>query len=71
MKVNGVYSFEMKIYNRWREIVYFSDNIDNGWNGKEPFSNDVIENGTYLYHTYVTDNNEKPWVYNGDLNLMK
>ena len=52
-------------------MVYFSDNIDNGWNGKESFSNDVIENRTYLYHTYVTDNNEKPWVYNGDLNLMK
>ena len=71
MKVNGVYSFEMKIYNRWGEMVYFSDNIDYGWNGKESLSNDVIENGTYLYHIYVTDNNEKPWVYNGELNLMK
>ena len=65
MKVNGVYSFEMKICNRWGEMVYFSDNIDNDWNGKEFFSNDVIGNRTYLYHIYVTDNNEKPWVYNG------
>ena len=71
VKVNGVYSFEMKIYNRWGEMVYFSDNIDHGWDGKESLSNDVIENGTYLYHIYVTDNNEKPWVYNGELNLMK
>jgi gliding motility-associated-like protein len=71
VKVNGVYSFEMKIYNRWGEMVYFSDNIDYGWDGKESLSNDVIENGTYLYHIYVTDNNEKPWVYNGELNLMK
>ena len=71
VKVNGVYSFEMKIYNRWGEMVYFSDNIDHGWDGKESLSNDVIENGTYLYHIYVTDDNEKPWVYNGELNLMK
>lgn len=49
-------------------MVYFSDNIDNDWNGKEFFSNDVIGNRTYLYRIYVTDNNEKPWVYNGELN---
>ena len=71
VKVNGVYSFEMKIYNRWGEMVYFSDNIDHGWDGKDSLSNYVIENGTYLYHIYLTDDNEKPWVYNGELNLMK
>ena len=52
-------------------VVYVSDNIHAGWDGKNNHSNEVIENGTYMYHIYVTDYNEKPWVYNGELNLMK
>ncbi|MBT4737945.1 MAG: PKD domain-containing protein [Flavobacteriales bacterium] len=31
----------------------------------------VMENRVYMYHVYVTDYNEKVWVYNGELNLMK
>ena len=34
-------------------------------------TSDVMENGVYMYHVYVTDYNEKVWVYNGELNLMK
>jgi len=31
----------------------------------------VMENRVYMCHVYVTDYNEKVWVYNGELNLMK
>ena len=34
-------------------------------------TSDVMENRVYMYHVYVTDYNEKVWVYNGELNLMK
>lgn len=34
-------------------------------------TSDVMENRVYMYDVYVTDYNEKVWVYNGDLNLMK
>ena len=70
-KGSGISNFEMKIYDRWGELVYVSDNIEFGWDGKINRLSDVIENGTYMYHIYVTDYNEKPWVYNGELNLMK
>ncbi|MGY8988748.1 MAG: PKD domain-containing protein, partial [Flavobacteriales bacterium] len=70
-KGSGISNFEMKIYDRWGELVYVSENIEFGWDGKVNHSSDVMENGTYMYHVYVTDYNEKPWVYNGELNLMK
>jgi gliding motility-associated-like protein len=70
-KGSGISNFEMKIYNRWGELVYVSENIEFGWDGKINHSSDVMENGTYMYHIYVTDYNEKAWVYNGELNLMK
>ena len=71
VKGSGISNFEMKIFDRWGHLVYVSDNIHAGWDGKNNHSNEVIENGTYMYHIYVTDYNEKPWVYNGELNLMK
>ena len=70
-KGSGISNFEMKIYDRWGELVYVSENIEFGWDGKINHSSDVMENGTYMYHIYVTDYNEKVWVYNGELNLMK
>ena len=30
---SGVYSFEMKIFNRWGELVFLSNNKNIGWNG--------------------------------------
>jgi gliding motility-associated-like protein len=70
-KGSGISNFEMKIYDRWGELVYVSENIEFGWDGKINRSSDVMENGVYMYHVYVTDYNEKVWVYNGELNLMK
>jgi gliding motility-associated-like protein len=35
-KVNALYknvSFNMVIYNRWGQLVFESDNIDQGWDG--------------------------------------
>jgi gliding motility-associated-like protein len=28
-----IQQFEMRIFNRWGELIFFSDNIENGWNG--------------------------------------
>ena len=70
-KGSGISNFEMKIYDRWGELIYISENIECGWDGTINHSSNVMENGTYMYHIYVTDYNEKPWVYNGELNLMK
>jgi len=71
VKGNGVSTFQIRIYNRWGGLVFFSDNLEIGWNGIEETSGEVLDNGTYLYNIHVTDYNKKLWVYNGELNLMK
>jgi len=68
---NGAVTFEMSIFNRWGELIFSSYNPELGWNGTSSFSGEIMEHGTYLYTILVTDNNDKPWVYNGELNLMK
>jgi gliding motility-associated-like protein len=37
------------MYNRWGELVYQSDNIESGWNGKIRQTNDLASDGTYYY----------------------
>jgi len=67
---DGLKSYQMIIYNRWGEQIFQSDNKAFGWNGKDRFDN-YLPNGIYLYYIAVTDFNTKPWVYNGEVNLMR
>ena len=40
----------IRIFNRWGGVVYYSDNITNGWNGK--LGNDIQPSGLYVYHLH-------------------
>jgi len=66
----GIQDFEMQVFDRWGSVIFQSDNLEYGWDGTA-FSGQKMNNGTYMYHIYLTDVNGKPWVYNGELNLMK
>ena len=68
---SGVYGFEMKIFNRWGELIFLSNDKNIGWNGSPINSDRSLEPGTYMYNISVTDINEKQWVYNGEVNLIK
>ena len=67
----GYHDFEIKIYDRWGSLVYFSKDANDGWDGSHYTNNDLLENGTYMYNIYVLDYNNKPWLYNGEINLMR
>jgi gliding motility-associated-like protein len=69
-KGNAIEIFEMQVYDRWGSIVFESNSIDNGWDGKN-VSGDWANNGLYLYHIATYDKNGRLWVYNGELNLMR
>jgi gliding motility-associated-like protein len=40
-KGEGIISFNMKIFDRWGNLIFTSDNLNDGWNGK-------IQGGNYL-----------------------
>ena len=71
-KVEGkeIIAFEIYIYNRWGELVFKSYNAKESWNGKDKSGN-LLQSGKYLYHVKVQDYNQRVWVYNGELNLIK
>ncbi len=61
-------SFEMKIFNRWGELVFVSDDINTGWDGI--INGDKLQEGIYVYSIHLTA--EKTNVTkNGTINLMR
>ena len=67
---NGVKSFEMQVFDRWGGLVFKSSDIKYGWDGLD-VSNNLVAEGTYMYNISLYDHNEKLWIYNGDLKLMR
>lgn len=67
---SGLTSFNMKIFNRWGNLVYETNDITSGWNGK--FHNKEQPIGTYVYYIKATSiNTEKPIETNGVFSLMR
>ena len=67
---NRMSSCEMKVFDRWGGLVFESLSINVGWDGKDSAGKDLA-NGIYLYSVVIYDLNDRLWVYNGELNLMR
>jgi len=64
-------SYRMYIFDRWGEIVYTTDNFQNGWNGSVKGSNGgLAEQGVYVYKIYVKDIAGNQHYYVGHVTCM-
>lgn len=67
---NGLSAYNMRIFNRWGNLVYETNDINAGWNGKFNGKDQPI--GTYVYHIKATSSKpEKKIEVNGVLNLIR
>src|SRR5690554_568327 len=62
-------NYELAIFNRWGEQVFFSHDINKGWNGN--YKGQPVQIGTYVYTIRFKDALEKVHVYKGTVNLIK
>jgi gliding motility-associated-like protein len=66
----GILSYEIHIYNRWGELVYYSKDINEVWDGKAKGS--ILSGDIYIYKIFVstsTRNNVHP--YFGKILLLR
>ncbi|MBK8778459.1 MAG: PKD domain-containing protein [Saprospiraceae bacterium] len=55
----GMQNFSMNIYNRWGEMIYYSEDPGAGWNGKRHNNGPLEPNGVYVCIVkYQTDHGE-------------
>ncbi|ELR70008.1 hypothetical protein C900_04378 [Fulvivirga imtechensis AK7] len=54
-RVHGKFiaSYELQVYNRWGELIFFSDNMDKGWNGT--YNGSMLPEGTYAFIARMHD----------------
>jgi gliding motility-associated-like protein len=70
---SNIFEFNLKIYNRWGELVFESNKIDEGWDGK--YKGKDVTNGVYVWLLDAKDANGKMINFNnkfsGNLNLFR
>jgi len=66
----NIEKIEVSIYNRWGQLVYFSNNLrDDSWDGT--YKDELVPDGTYTYKvTYVTKSNIQDTLV-GHVNVFK
>lgn len=70
-KAEGKYlrDFKLSVFNRWGEMIFYSENMSEGWDGK--FKNIDCPPGVYVYVISALDNNNKEKLKKGSVILLK
>ena len=68
--INKVKEYQFQITNRWGEVVFFSEDINQMWDGKTSKGNDALP-GSYLWSVRIIDQLGKVTRKFGDFNLMR
>lgn len=63
--------YEMRIYNRWAELVHLSDVSTDGWDGRILDGGEMAEPGVYLYRILFKDIEGKEILHEGWVTLIR
>jgi gliding motility-associated-like protein len=65
----GIITFEMLIFDRWGELIYSMDSMDDYWDGT--YKGKICQDGTYTWKLKYTDITEEVKHVAGHVNLLK
>ncbi|MES2138141.1 MAG: PKD domain-containing protein [Bacteroidota bacterium] len=66
-----IFDYKMSIFDRWGNLIFFSDNISKPWNGRANRGGDIAEADIYVYVVKVIDFNKKEHNYSGTVTLLR
>jgi gliding motility-associated-like protein len=64
-------NFEMWIFDRWGNMIYFTDDLYKGWNGHANYGSEVAEEDAYVWKIKCKDVFGNKHSYIGHLSLIK
>lgn len=64
-----VSSYNLSIFNRWGEMVFMSDSIDECWDGK--YKGKELNSGVFVYKLHITTTEGKEINKSGNINLIR
>ena len=65
----GISDFEIEIYNRWGQMVFKSNNIEEQWDGK--FNDKISPSGTYVFRVKSKNLNNEEYLESGTVSLVR
>ncbi len=63
--------FEMSIFDRWGNLVFFSDDFNKPWDGKANHGTELAQMDVYIYMIKVLDINKLEHKYTGKVTVVK
>ncbi len=64
-----VESLELKIYNRWGQLVFETNDKEQGWDGK--FKGDLVDPAVFVYHLDVTCIDGQQFLKKGNITVIR
>ena len=64
-----IITFEMRIFNRWGEMMYVTDDLRKGWDGT--FKGALMPEGTYVFRATLSDQAGRTFDRSGTVVLLK
>ncbi|MEM7659975.1 MAG: gliding motility-associated C-terminal domain-containing protein, partial [Bacteroidota bacterium] len=70
-RLDGLYirDFDMKIFNRWGQLIFESDHLDKGWDGT--YQGKAVPEGAYVVIVEATANNGQRFYEKGSITLIR
>lgn len=64
-------SFEMWIFDRWGNMIYYTDDLYKGWDGRANYGTDVSQQDTYVWKIKCKNNKGINLSYIGHISIVK
>ena len=71
LKGDGFDQFELFVFNRWGEVIFNTQNIQNKWNGRVNNTGDLVQIDTYVWKINVKDTRGKLHERIGKVTVLK
>ncbi len=68
---NEISSFKMGVYDRWGNLIFTSDDIMSGWDGRASDGSEIAQQDVYVYKIAVKDFEGKAHGLTGSFSLLK
>jgi len=70
-KGSYISGFTMYIFDRWGTVIYYTSDINKGWDGAPNNSGPLCQEDTYIYVIQASDNKGNVYKYTGRVSLLK